>query len=101
MLDDDVLLAYGHDLDTPGEFLDPEHGGPLRLVVPKIYAYKSTKWLRRLDFTATWERGYWEKNGYHQRSSPWLDERYSSQEKEARRKKAEITKAFRKSQREK
>ena len=98
MLDDDVILAYGHELDT-GEFLDPEHGGPLRLVVPKIYAYKSTKWLNRLDFTPIWERGYWESVGYHQRSSPWLDERYSSQEKAVKKKRLELQKEFKKSQR--
>jgi len=100
MLDDDVMLAYGHDLDKPGEFLDPEHGGPLRLVVPKIYAYKSTKWLRRLDFTAIWERGYWEKLGYASRASPFLEERYDSDERYARKQKADITRAFRKSRRE-
>ncbi|MFW9930069.1 MAG: molybdopterin-dependent oxidoreductase [Candidatus Thorarchaeota archaeon] len=95
MLDDDVILAYRHDLDQQGQFLDPEHGGPLRLVIPKIYAYKSTKWLKKLDFTTTWERGFWEQRGYHQRASPFLDERYSSQEKKVKRNRLELQKEFR------
>ena len=76
MDDNDVLVAY--ELDHKP--LVSEHGGPLRLLVPKIYAYKSTKWLTKLTFTEYWERGFWEKLGYHQRADPWLEERYSSQE---------------------
>jgi len=73
LLENDVLLAYGHD-DKP---LAPEHGGPLRLVVPKKYAYKSAKWVRKLRFTEEQELGYWEKRGYSNTADPWKEERYS------------------------
>jgi DMSO/TMAO reductase YedYZ molybdopterin-dependent catalytic subunit len=72
LLDDDVLLAYIWD-DKP---LTPEHGGPLRLVVPKKYAYKSAKWVRKLRFTEEQELGYWEKRGYSNTADPWKEERY-------------------------
>jgi len=72
-LDDDVLLAYKFD-DKP---LEPEHGGPLRLVVPKKYAYKSAKWVRKLRFTAEQEIGFWEKRGYSNTADPWKEERYT------------------------
>lgn len=73
LLDDDVLLAYRLD----GKPLEPEHGGPLRLVVPKKYAYKSGKWLRKLRFTEKQELGYWEKRGYSNSADPWKEERYA------------------------
>ncbi len=73
LLDDDVLLAYRLD-DKP---LEPEHGGPLRLVVPKKYAYKSAKWVRKLRFTEEQELGYWEKRGYSNTADPWKEERYA------------------------
>jgi DMSO/TMAO reductase YedYZ molybdopterin-dependent catalytic subunit len=76
MMDDDVLVAWGHG----GEPLAPEHGYPLRLVVPKRYAWKSAKWLRGLEFTARNERGFWEVRGYHTHADPWREERYSYQE---------------------
>jgi DMSO/TMAO reductase YedYZ molybdopterin-dependent catalytic subunit len=76
MMDDDVLVAWAHD----GRPLTPEHGFPLRLVVPKRYAWKSAKWLRRLEFTAHNERGFWEVRGYHVHADPWREERYSYQE---------------------
>jgi DMSO/TMAO reductase YedYZ molybdopterin-dependent catalytic subunit len=72
-LDDDVLLAYGLD----GESLEPRHGGPLRLVVPKRYAYKSAKWVRRLRFAGEQELGYWEKRGYSNTADPWKKERHT------------------------
>jgi DMSO/TMAO reductase YedYZ molybdopterin-dependent catalytic subunit len=77
MMDDDVLVAWGHR----GEPLAPEHGYPLRLVVPKRYAWKSAKWLRGLEFTARNERGFWEVRGYHTHADPWREERYSYQER--------------------
>jgi DMSO/TMAO reductase YedYZ molybdopterin-dependent catalytic subunit len=89
MLEGNTILAY----ELQGEPLDPDHGGPVRLIVPKIYAYKSTKWLKRLDFTAEWERGFWEQRGYNNRANPWLEERYASQEKPQR---AKIQKEFKK-----
>ena len=76
MDDDDVLLAWGHD----GVPLEAEHGGPLRLVVPKLYAWKSAKWIRGLHFLDRDVRGYWEERGYHNRADPWREERYSWQE---------------------
>ena len=73
LLADDVLLAF--ELD--GGALPIEHGGPLRMVVPKLYAWKSAKFLRRLVFQDTDEPGYWEQCGYHHRGDPWKQERYS------------------------
>jgi len=73
LLDNDVLLAYILD-DKP---LEPEHGGPLRVVVPKKYAYKSAKWVRKLRFTEEQEIGYWEKRGYSNTADPWKEERYA------------------------
>lgn len=61
-------------LDEP---LPLEHGGPLRLVVPHLYAWKSAKWINGLEFLAEDERGFWERNGYHDRGEPWTEERYS------------------------
>jgi DMSO/TMAO reductase YedYZ molybdopterin-dependent catalytic subunit len=61
-----------------GEPLPADHGGPLRLVVPHLYAWKSAKWLNGLEFLAQTELGFWERNGYHQRGEPWAEERYSS-----------------------
>ena len=73
LYDNDVLLAYNHD----GQPLPAEHGGPLRLVVPKRYAYKSAKWVRRLKFTEKEELGYWEVRGYSNSADPWTEDRYS------------------------
>jgi DMSO/TMAO reductase YedYZ molybdopterin-dependent catalytic subunit len=76
MLDDDILVAWGHN----GQPLAPEHGFPLRLVVPKRYAWKSAKWLRGLEFIDRNKRGFWEVRGYHMHAEPWREERYSYQE---------------------
>jgi DMSO/TMAO reductase YedYZ molybdopterin-dependent catalytic subunit len=76
MLDDDVLLAWGNR----GEPLSPEHGFPLRLVVPKRYAWKSAKWIRALELIGENRRGFWEVRGYHNHADPWREERYSYQE---------------------
>lgn len=72
MLDDDVLLALAHD----GRPLDAKHGGPLRLVVPKRYLWKSVKWVNGLEFMAADAPGYWEVRGYHRDGDPWLEERF-------------------------
>ena len=77
----DVILAYEHD----GKPLPPDHGGPLRSLVPQLYLWKSVKWLKKITFTDTWERGFWEVRGYHQRGDPWLSERSSSIEPVKRR----------------
>ncbi|GIU96785.1 MAG: oxidoreductase [Actinomycetota bacterium] len=77
MLDDDVLLAWRNH----GEDLTPEHGWPLRLVVPKRYAWKSVKWLTGLEFSAENRRGFWEIRGYHVHADPFAEERYAYQER--------------------
>ncbi|MEM8502298.1 MAG: sulfite oxidase-like oxidoreductase [Cyanobacteria bacterium P01_D01_bin.1] len=61
-----------------GEPLPAEHGGPMRLVVPHLYAWKSAKWINSLEFLAEMELGFWEKNGYHHRGEPFAEERYSA-----------------------
>ena len=76
---DDVVLALEHD----GQALTPEHGGPLRLVVPRLYFWKSAKWLRAFEFLDVNVPGFWEDNGYHMRADPWREERYADQETRA------------------
>lgn len=63
--------------DWEGAPLAQEHGGPVRLVVPHLYFWKSAKWLKRIDFNGMDHVGFWEKNGYHMRGDPWAEERYS------------------------
>jgi DMSO/TMAO reductase YedYZ molybdopterin-dependent catalytic subunit len=70
---DDVLFAYRHD----GKDLEPEHGGPLRLVVPHLYAWKSAKWVRGLIFMDEDKAGYWERLGYHMHGDPFREERFA------------------------
>lgn len=60
-----------------GEPLPPDHGGPVRVVVPHLYAWKSAKWIQTLEFLAEEALGFWERNGYHRRGEPWAEERYS------------------------
>ncbi|MBZ2187086.1 MAG: sulfite oxidase-like oxidoreductase [Bryobacter sp.] len=69
---EDVLVATHHD----GEPLTPEHGGPARLVVPRLYAWKSAKWLGGLELLAEDRAGFWERNGYHMHGDPWKEERF-------------------------
>lgn len=78
LMDDDVLFPWSHD----GKPLSEEHGGPLRLVVPKLYAWKSAKWVGAVEFLVDDRRGYWEQRGYHNRGEPFAEERYSYQEKD-------------------
>jgi DMSO/TMAO reductase YedYZ molybdopterin-dependent catalytic subunit len=73
---EDVMLAWRHD----GRDLEPDHGWPLRLVVPKLYGWKSAKWVRAIEFTFEDRRGFWEVRGYHNHADPWTEERYSFQE---------------------
>ncbi len=73
LMRENVLLAYMHD----GKELTPSHGGPLRLVVPHLYFWKSAKWLRGLEFIEKEEPGFWEVYGYHMRGDPWKEDRYS------------------------
>lgn len=69
---EDCLLAWAMD----GKPIPHEHGGPLRLVVPRLYAWKSAKWVCRLHFSDSETPGYWEKGGYHMRGNPWEEERF-------------------------
>jgi len=73
---EDVMLAWRHD----GRDLEPDHGWPLRLVVPKLYGWKSAKWVRAIEFAFEDRRGFWEVRGYHNHADPWTQERYSFQE---------------------
>ena len=70
---DDVLFAWRRN----GEDISPEHGWPLRLVVPHLYAWKSCKWVRGLLFLDQDRPGFWERGGYHDRGDPFREERYS------------------------
>lgn len=60
-----------------GEPLPPDHGGPMRVVVPHLYAWKSAKWINGIQFLDHEELGFWEANGYHKRGEPWAEERYA------------------------
>ena len=71
--DDDVILADTFD----GKPLDPEHGYPLRLLVPKRYFWKSAKWIRGLEFLDHDQLGFWERYGYNNNADPWKEERFS------------------------
>jgi DMSO/TMAO reductase YedYZ molybdopterin-dependent catalytic subunit len=62
--------------EAEGEPLDPEHGGPARLLVPALYFWKSAKWVRGLVTSETDDPGFWEQNGYHMHGDPWTEERY-------------------------
>jgi DMSO/TMAO reductase YedYZ molybdopterin-dependent catalytic subunit len=66
-------VAFSYD----GEPLDPEHGGPARLLVPHLYFWKSAKWVRGLELRDEDEPGFWETYGYHMYGDPWLEQRYS------------------------
>lgn len=71
-LAEDALLAFTHD----GEGITVEHGGPARIVVPRLYAWKSAKWVGAIELTATDKAGFWERNGYHMHGDPWKEERF-------------------------
>jgi len=73
LLQPDVLLADLHD----GEPINADHGGPVRLMVPLLYAWKSAKWLKKITFVESDRPGYWEREGYHNHGDPWTEERYS------------------------
>ena len=63
-----------------GVQLTPEHGFPLRLVVPHLYAWKGPKWVRAIEYLTADQRGFWEERGYHNIGDPWQEQRYSYQE---------------------
>ncbi len=70
----ETLFAFKHD----GEPLSPEHGYPVRLVVPRLYAWKSVKWVRGFDLLDQDEAGFWEQNGYHMYGDPWKEQRFDT-----------------------
>ncbi|UCD86119.1 MAG: sulfite oxidase-like oxidoreductase [Deltaproteobacteria bacterium] len=70
---EDVLFALRHN----GEPVSPERGHPVRLIVPRLYLWKSAKWVDGLEFMARDKPGFWETRGYHNRGDPWKEERYS------------------------
>ena len=70
---DDALLAH----TWQGTPIDRDHGGPVRVIVPHLYFWKSAKWLQRIEFREDDKPGYWEVRGYHNRGDPWEEQRYS------------------------
>ena len=72
LLDDDALLAHTYE----GEPLEPDHGAPLRLIVPRRYFWKSAKFLRKLEMMSQDRMGFWELNGYHNDADPWQEQRH-------------------------
>jgi DMSO/TMAO reductase YedYZ molybdopterin-dependent catalytic subunit len=78
LLDADVVLATHHD----GLPLAAEHGGPVRLVVPRLYFWKSAKWVTGLELMDHDRPGFWEGHGYHMRADPWREERFGGQPRE-------------------
>ncbi len=70
---EDGILATAWE----GQPLTRDHGGPMRLVIPHLYFWKSAKWLRRIEFLIGDQAGFWEKNGYHMLGDPWREQRYS------------------------
>jgi DMSO/TMAO reductase YedYZ molybdopterin-dependent catalytic subunit len=72
-VDDDVLLVHAWE----GRPLPVEHGGPVRMITPKLYAWKGTKWIRKIEFLPRDQRGFWEVRGYSNTAEPWFNDRYS------------------------
>jgi len=72
---DDVLLVHMWE----GRPLPREHGGPCRMITPKLYAWKGTKWIRKIEFLTTDHRGFWEVRGYSNSAEPWFNDRYSTE----------------------
>jgi DMSO/TMAO reductase YedYZ molybdopterin-dependent catalytic subunit len=73
-VEDDVLLVHTWE----GLPLPREHGGPCRMITPKLYAWKGAKWIHRIEFLASDHRGFWEVRGYSNSAEPWFDDRYST-----------------------
>jgi DMSO/TMAO reductase YedYZ molybdopterin-dependent catalytic subunit len=74
-LAEDALLADLHD----GQPIAAEHGGPVRGMVPRLYAWKSAKWIRGIELVESDQAGYWERGGYHMRGDPWAEERFGEE----------------------
>ncbi|MQA30964.1 MAG: molybdopterin-dependent oxidoreductase, partial [Luteitalea sp.] len=73
-IEDDVLLVHTWE----GKALPPEHGGPCRMITPKLYAWKGAKWIRAIAFLADDHPGFWEVRGYSNTAEPWFNDRYSA-----------------------
>ncbi len=73
-VDADVLLVHTWD----GRPLPREHGGPCRMITPKLYAWKGAKWIRKIEFLAADEKGFWEVRGYSNSAEPWFNDRYAT-----------------------
>ncbi len=69
---DDVMIVH----EWEGEALTREHGGPVRIVIPRSYFWKSAKWIKRIEFRRDDQPGFWEVRGYHNEGDPWTEERY-------------------------
>jgi DMSO/TMAO reductase YedYZ molybdopterin-dependent catalytic subunit len=74
-VDDDVLLVHMWE----GQPLPREHGGPCRMITPKLYAWKGAKWIRKIEFLAEDRKGFWEVRGYSNSAEPWFNDRYSTE----------------------
>ena len=74
-MDDDVLLVHTWE----GKPLPREHGGPCRMITPKLYAWKGAKWIRKIDFLADDAKGFWEIRGYSNSAEPWFNDRYATE----------------------
>jgi DMSO/TMAO reductase YedYZ molybdopterin-dependent catalytic subunit len=75
-VDADVLLVHTWE----GRPLPREHGGPVRMITPKLYAWKGTKWIRKIEFLSEDKKGFWEVRGYSNSAEPWFNDRYSTGE---------------------
>jgi DMSO/TMAO reductase YedYZ molybdopterin-dependent catalytic subunit len=69
----DVMLAHSAD----GESLSREHGGPVRMITPRLYAWKGSKWIEKIEFSALDRPGFWEQRGYSNSAEPWYEDRFS------------------------
>jgi DMSO/TMAO reductase YedYZ molybdopterin-dependent catalytic subunit len=74
-IEDDVLLVHTWE----GQSLPREHGGPCRMITPKLYAWKGTKWIRKIEFLADDHKGFWEVRGYSNSAEPWFNDRYATE----------------------
>jgi DMSO/TMAO reductase YedYZ molybdopterin-dependent catalytic subunit len=68
----DVFLVH----EWEGQPISQQHGGPVRVMIPRLYLWKSAKWVQRIEITTRDKPGFWERNGYHNNADPWLEERY-------------------------
>jgi len=74
-IEDDVLLVHTWE----GKPLPREHGGPCRMITPKLYAWKGAKWIRKIEFLAEDQKGFWEVRGYSNSAEPWFNDRYATE----------------------